>query len=318
MTSVAIRLLCVIMIGLPTCQSLRKHRTNVSSTPGGMSGVIAGIITVGAPAGSAPAMPYLASDSGCFPGLRIVSARELAFGFQSVDIVPPLTRPLGYSHPMMRSAKIFIGSEKVEFAECGEEFSSAREVPSGTLHNEESVYFPETPKYDLGALANLAARVALPYSTSSNPQEVADALRGQGWHLVQSSDDGNSMTHLIQNPENQECFLTFRGSKSFTDWVGNLAIRKVDFCGLPEKVHNGFRNNLRLVVSSDEFQQKIRSHLPKCSKVYGVGHSLGGITAQLFAACAAQSLAEGDAGFEDHSLIGWTTETPGVLNYPWG
>jgi len=330
MLRITIRGLFIFSLNLSSCVGVRVvqqhmgNRTRTTSNSGavrmpGSRGEVDGLVTVGAPAGSDPGMPYPRTSDGCFPGLRIVAARELIWGQQQVDIVPPLTTPLGFAHPHMRAAKIFIGSDRIDFASCGEEFDSpAIEIPSGQLHNEEEVYFPETPKYDLGSLANLAAKVSLPQSTSSNPEEVNQAIRPYGWHLVASAFDGNSMSHLMQNPSSLECFLTFRGSKSFQDWTGNLQIRKVDFCGLPQKVHNGFRNNLKGIVASADWQQKIRPALPACSKVYAVGHSLGGITAQFLAACAAQAPVSGQKGYEDYALIGWTRGVARVLTYPWG
>lgn len=318
--------LLVLSLGASPCLGLRKRREreNRSSKAAavhapGSRGEVDGLVTVGAPAGSDTAMPYPRTANGCFPGLRIQSARQLPFGQQQVDIVPPLTRPFGFAHPNMWAAKIFIGSERIDLAPCGEEFESPDvEIPSAVLHEESWNYFPETPKYNLGRLANLAAKVALPQSTSSNPEEVQEAINPFGWHLVASAFDGNSMAHLMQEPDSRECFVTFRGSKTFQDWVGNFQLYKVDFCGLPQKVHQGFRDNLRGMVASDDWQRKLRPALPSCSKVYAVGHSLGGVTAQLFAACAAQAPEEGAEGYEDYALIGWTRGESKVLTYPWG
>lgn len=319
--------LLVLSLGASSCLSLRQGRQQENRSSKafafhapGSRGEVDGLVTVGAPAGSEGVMPYPRTTNGCFPGLRIQSARQLWFGQQQVDIVPPLTRPFGFSHPNMWAAKIFVGSKRMDIAGCGEEFERdpSVEVPSGILHDESMTYFPETPKFNLGRLANLAARVPLPQSTSSNPEEVTEAILPFGWHLVASAFDGNSMSHLMQEPETLECFVTFRGSKTFQDWVGNVQLSKVDFCGLPQKVHNGFRDNLRGIIASEDWQQKLRPLLPSCSKVYAVGHSLGGVTAQLFAACAAQAPEEGQEGYEDYALLGWTRGVPAVLNYPWG
>jgi len=337
-----------------------RHRRSSSSPSGqtfsgkprqaiGANGQVSALYTFGAPAATSPALGNPGSSSGCFPGLRVVSAYNEGWFSQQIDPVPPVTRPFGYEHTKMKQAKIFVDHPETEndganwsdikYAECGEEWPDAKEeIFNPLLHFRGITYVNKGGRFDLGNVAHTSVAVALNVTANSNQQEVANSVREFGWTLVDSAVVDNNVTivhdaisHLIQEPVTKSCFLTFRGSKSIQDWVHNVMIAKVPFCGLTEEgetcddlrnpcqtsgsfAHKGFRDHLRHVIRSSQFQTKIRPHLGACSEVIAVGHSLGGAAASLFAACAAKAPKKDEFGFlEDFEHIGWTVEEPRTL-----
>merc|ERR1740139_1627327 len=91
------------------------------------------------------------------------------------------------------------------------------------------------------------------------------------------------------------------------DWALNAAVNPTTFCGFVEEdeecgklgfstcktrnprgafVHWGFREHLRKIVRSEQWQTDIRPNLGKCSAVYVGGSSLGAAAANLFTAPA--------------------------------
>jgi len=349
-------LLCVLLSGV-VVDGIRVIRSpsvptgqTFSGSPRqaiGSNGQASALYTFGAPGATAPALTNPGSSSGCFKGLRVVSAwNEFSFVRQQMDPVPPLTRPFGYEHAKMPQAKIFVdkpesddpdpdsdgGNEtktEIEYAECGEKLPDAKkEIYNPLLHLMGVTYVNQGGRFDLGNVANTAIAVALNVTTKTDQQRVADSVRNFGWNLIDSAAVENSavilhdsISHLIQEPMTKACFLTFRGSRSIQDWVHNVMIVKVPFCGLSEEgtesgtfAHKGFRDHLRHMVRSSEWQTRIRPHLGACSEVILVGHSLGGAAAGLFAACAAKAPKKGEFGFvDDFEHIGWTVEEPRTL-----
>lgn len=310
----------LLAVAVGGVSSLRRGLTKANQTvqrAAGDVGEVAGLFTFGAPAGSDPGMTYPKGD-GCFPGLRMVAARTGWLGAKMIDFVPPLTRPLGFKQPLMRAAKLYFEGERdqVEFAECGDGFNDRSEVLDFKLHGtypwEAQRFYPR-----LGSLAHTASTIALMNEGNTNPQQVADGIRPWGFSLAASVYDGVRNSHLIQERSTKNCFLTFQGTKSNEDWLGNVQVHKVNFCGLPERVHKGFRDNLLAAAAGDEWQRNIRGNLPSCSNVYLAGWSLGGITSQFMAACVAKAPKEGELGYEDYRLLGWTTGDAKSLAYPW-
>lgn len=265
---------------------------------------------------------------------------------QQIDPVPLITDPFGFEHTWMKQAKLYVDGAashenmtNIKWAECGETWPEPKkQLVNALLHMRGITYVNKAAKFVLGYVGKATIQIALNVTSNSNQQQVADSVRHFGWMLVDSAVVQNDVTfvhdsisHLLQDPVTKSCMLTFRGSKSAQDWVHNVQIKKVPFCGLTEEgeecegspcqtrgrgsfAHKGFRDHLRHVVRSSDWQTKIRPRLSGCAEVIGVGHSLGGAAAALFAACAAKAPKKGEFGFvDDYEHIGWTVGQPRML-----
>lgn len=313
----------------------------------GAEGRVSSIYTFGSPAMSIPSLTYPASSTGCFPGVRVVAARSNWLMPQNIDMVAKITTPFGYEHPQMEQAKIFVqdGDKRdVKWAGCGEEWPDAQnELVDPTLHLRPSIYVNWGVEFSLGDITKVANQVALNISANKDRADVAASVGYFGWSLIGTalvndpiSFISDTVSHLIQEPETQSCMLTFRGSRSTQDWINNVQLSRAHFCGLVDEdeecslfdnscttrkpdgafVHKGFRDHFRSIISSDEWKANIMPHLPGCSEVFVVGHSLGGVAGSYFARCLAQNLQPGDYGYEDYEQIRWTVGQPRNLP-PW-
>lgn len=132
------------------------------------------------------------------------------------------------------------------------------------------------------------------------------AAYGQGWQLLggvavpENFGLYDDVSNLIMNQNTGICILSFEGSDSPNDWAHNFNKNKTEFCGLQQKVHEGFSKELMQVVGNRRWQTIIRPKLKECGEVQVVGHSLGGSMASLFAACANNP----NSG-SDYGEIGW-------------
>merc|ERR1719215_227221 len=128
------------------------------------------------------------------------------------------------------------------------------------------------------------------------------------------SEGGDQVSYLVQDPETLDCMHTFQSTKSAEDWVADGQTQPSPFCGLPSAVHMGFRDHLRLMFRSDEYQFGIRERLPLCRNVYVIGHSLGGAMAELFSACV-NNAPPADLDVEgDYSMLRWFSNFTTDLN----
>lgn len=130
---------------------------------------------------------------------------------------------------------------------------------------------------------------------------------------------------LLQDTNSLACSLTFTGSDSDGDWLQNFRFFPSAFCGFLDEgdekhlqdghvfAHRGFRDQVRRLVQSSEYQTYIRPRLSSCTAVMPVGHSLGGAMAELFAACANRAPQRGQAGYTDYAYIGWKHVQPQLL-----
>lgn len=333
----------------------RHHRANSLTTFSGRPaqatgdvGQIAAFYTFGGPAVASPGLQYPMGSSPCFPGLRVVAARKAnSVLYQQVDPIPLLAGVFGYEHTAIQAAKIFINdnASDIKWANCGESWPEPQtQIIDPLLHIRSLVYVNEALKFpNLGDVVLGVIRIALNIANMKDQQEAADTIRPHGWNLVDTAsvDDpiwllSDSISHLMQEPVTKSCMLTFRGSRSVEDWYYNVQIPKTHFCGFVDVdeecqdnatcatrrtrgsfVHKGFRDHLRQLVASEDWQTKIRPHLSGCSEVIAVGHSLGGAAAMLFGACAAMDLKSGEYGYEDYEQIGWTVGEPRLLP-AWG
>jgi len=248
-----------------------------------------------------PSNPMLTTKSGgCFNGYRVSAFRDDWF-VNNEDIVPTLLVASKYDHPDIKTLNVQnAGNGIFSSWSCGV--------------NKFRINTPDVGLHDLGGYMEMVARldssywrlqeastVGLANSYQSNIGAVKSSAAAQGWNLVGTSTSGEDVSHLFQDPSSLRCIVTFEGSDSFGDFVADAEIVRVKWCNLPQWVHTGFRKELMRMVEASSWQSNIRSKLGKCSSVDAVGHSLGGATAHLFAACISYQ-----NGSDDYNKMSWT------------
>jgi len=260
------------------------------------------MFTFGAPH---PSNPKLTTKSGgCFNGYRVIAWRDDPL-VDNEDVVPTLLVASSYNHPNVRTlAVVNEGNGVFTTWSCGKNPFRITN-PRASLHDKggymrnmdllESSYWR----------AKEASAVGLLNSYEGNLATVRSNVGAEGWNLVGTSTSGEDVSHLIQDPGSLRCILTFEGSDSWGDWATDAKAIRVSFCGLPMSVHRGFKSELLTMVESSSWQSNVRSKLGKCSSVDVVGHSLGGATATLFAACV-----DFQNGSDEYKKMSWSVESP--------
>jgi len=314
--------LAFFLVLAAVCKAVRFQRKaaiaqefNASDVPYGwrMWTMVDGLFTFGAPMSTGEAMPNPIARDGCFHGWR--SVREGKHnGKNSVDLVSTLLTYNGFRHPKMPTM-IVNQARPAQYFPCGWEYNGDTRSPTAALHSR-SVYSSLT-MHQVGAVA----KVALVNSYDFDVKRVAERARAAGWGLAGTAFargkwlwwTEDEVSHLFQHPKTLNCMLTFEGTTSVSNWADNINFIKWWFCGLPGRVHRGFRDAMRLMTRSDSFKQNIKRHLPKCNKLDVVGHSLGGAISTLYSACGNNAyFAESD---EDNRDIRWIKGKPAKLTY---
>merc|ERR1719343_179337 len=290
---------------------------------GGEGTGVGALWTFGCPHVSAPALLNPQRADGCFDGYRVVNIDYEPIS-DDMDAVTMLLNPTNYRHVKQGTVKLIaeewfgLGEYPPLVYQCGweEDGSFAPSVQehfqNGYLQRASIV--PDSQVPNLARVANLS----LMNSYNNNVGEVANNVRSQGWGLVDSAVistgflifGGTEPSHLMQDPASLRCLLTFEGSDDAKDFIDDARVIRVPFCGLQQTVHSGFKAVVLEMVGSSEFQTKIRPQLQFCNKVDVMGHSLGGATAALFAACASNPLQPGDEGYDEYQLFSWAPATP--------
>lgn len=233
-----------------------------------------------------------------------------------MDLIVRLPRfPGDLRHPMIELMEIDFGhnSPNVTRHQCSLETTALPSfLPEIGLHG----LYPFTPAYDnedptgfLKTMMTFGTVLAFHHIQFFAKRTATD----RGWNLIHTArheggeDGGPQVQHLVQNPQTLECLLTFQATRSLKDWKANFDFIQVkDFCGLSNMVHRGFRNHLRSIIYSDDWQSNIRPKLPSCAKVYAAGASLGGATAELFTACVQHAPKPENDPEGDYAKFGWT------------
>jgi len=280
------------------------------------------LFTWGSPGSGKPGIKNRQRSDGCFPGIRFWNTERDAslLGFDEVDMIPALPNVVGYRHPYMDGVELEIGEGKNYEYPCSQNNTKGpRGRPKSSLHARVK-YIEVSSKID--QLIFNVSKIGLEVSYEQDEQKVARHVSSFGWGLVHTAFHpgsiigGPQVSHLIQDPDSLVCMVTFQGTDGFQDLMQDLNAFSVDFCGLEGQVHKGFRNQLRRIVQSEVFQDRIRPYLSSCSKVISVGHSLGGSMAELFAACAASAPAWGTPGwYSDYQHFTWKQGTASRLPY---
>lgn len=278
--------------------ALRQREGSVGRAEAQKSnGQVGYLFTYGCPKTSAPAMTNPARGDGCFPGYRNVNIKK-ELVTDDVDIVPSLLMATAYVH-YTGAANYLDQKGGFNPLGCGTSAGIRVQIPDASLH-EGKVYIERASKSNDQRLV-AATVVGMKTSYKSDKDYLRDTAQAAGWRLVGTSREGEDVSHLFQNPSTLECQLTFEGSDSFSDWSTDAAVIRVSYCGLSQGIHTGFRNEVRRMTGSSEWQDNIRPILPSCASVWTVGHSLGGAQATLFAAC----INSGNSGDNDYDKISW-------------
>jgi hypothetical protein len=262
----------------------RHRRAAATSSDESARGVkkVDKLYTYGAPCVSPTELRNPASSDGCFPGIRFINQQPFL-----TDSVPSLLT-FGWDHPFM--TKVRLDDKNVaRSTPCGEYGLVQTRAPSVSLHAADVYKDRSVP---MGGEVKDVAMVGLMNSYEEASSTVDSNLRsyGGGWSRAGTAKNGlGDVSHLMKKRDGT-CILTFEGSENplqdWEDWAHNLQAVPVSYCGLGQSVHKGFRDELRKVVNSTQWQSNIRSKLSSCSKVIVTGHSLGGAVASLFTACA--------------------------------
>lgn len=306
-------------------------------SPAPIMGLVDELFAFAPPSSASPALRNPLNASGCWPGIRIYNTQKEWLIGTKVDMVAFIAQAFWYYHPYMDLLTIDVKTHKVKRRPCGEATTKGpMGRPSFIIHLP-YVYKHWSGPFLPGRLAEIS-NVGVIASYELVTKNARDHARKYGWRLLATSHDaggwadgGSQVQHLIQHPKSLECILTFKGSIGVRDWVSNVQLRAKHFCGLVDKdetcgrfgkcktrggsfVHGGFRDHMRRMTRTVNFQRDIRLKLGFCSKLNVVGHSLGAATAELFTACLAHAPKPGEYGFEeDYKYLSYVKQSPKLM-----
>jgi len=312
-------------------------------------GLVLGLYTYGAPAGTIPALKNPRTMSGCFPGTRMLtsSIAPVSFSINEARKYDPITfagHMLDFEHVWQDTLDVQIDQLGIQFLrKC-----SLEEVHRPAKSSDISPVLHKTSTYEVG-LDQLAD--ALPMerlfshlvhmTNNGDPAGVSVAAQSLGWNTVGIAESDaqehdaaswvSDVVYLFQNPDDLTCALVFRGTDDVSDFLSDVECNRVDFCGFADPndlnprgeyeprdghvlVHRGFRDKLLRMVKSENYTAYVYPKLSSCEGVYLVGHSLGAAEASYFAACASRHLEEGDYGYNDYKSIAWQAGTAEKLD----
>jgi len=249
----------------------------------------------------------------------------LALPTQMDLIVKISTMPRILRNPMMKMMEIdfgYVDTWNVTRHNCSVETTSLPNyIPEPVLH----LMYPATTAYgneDPTGLFTTSMIFGCLMSFLHFKVTVKAMAWSRGWNLVYTAyhsgfgniQGGSQVSHLVQHPETLECFITFQATRSLKDWIANIDFWPVrNFCGLPGIFHRGFRNHLRNMIYSDDWQSNIKTKLPSCAKVYVAGASLGAATSDLFTACVNHAPTPENDPEGDYQYFGWQKGVPALL-----
>jgi len=314
-----------------------------TTTKSGDPGQVDFTYNFGAPGGGSPALQNQRGQDPCFPGLRVWQTEPGRWWGKWLDVVARIGNAVSYWHAWMPSMEMDTKSNNIWNFPCNLErtkkpsdaFSTSINLHDAGLYVDQLHGSLSDPWYQ--NMSVFAGRKSYWHDVQDVYREVKQfgwGLVGSGLHQGGTVYGGKQVAHLIQHPTTLECTLTFQGTTSLQGWMENFNVGAEPFCGLTYPgercgslftcstrrprgsfVHGGFKDRVMAMVKHPEFQQNILPHLPSCSRVYAVGHSLGGAVAELFAACTSNAPKEGEHGWEDYKWMAWTKAAPARLSY---
>lgn len=276
-----------------------------------------GLYTWGAPATAmAPGLKNARGRDGCFPGLRTATVQSPLL-VNYVDTIVLLARPFGFNHPRMSVAALDVRSNTSQVTECSDEaVGSPSGLPLLGMHLPSRYVFHLDNHTDNDWLYQLSFMGCYVANVKDFPivgGMVEDLVRTVGWRLAARAyapggfiQGGDQYSMLVQHPQTLDCFMTFQATLSVGDVWTDVDIRRTEWCGLPVRVHRGFRDHLMRMIEGAEWQRHIRPKLPFCNKVYVGGHSLGGANSELFTSCVQNA----PANNEDYQALRWVKGQP--------
>lgn len=260
------------------------------------------LVTYGAPKVSTDRLKNYSSreEKQCINGYRVVMQGEKKWWRPRLGDPVPELPPAPYKHAAIKLMTLRHNSS-TEKKWCG--FTNGFRFPDGDLHKWTDYYSRTKNEPEIRD----ATRNGLRISFSKSEEYIAGKLE-PGWKLIGHSHSGD-VVNLVQN-QKMECIITFQGTDGKDDWFANLKVATTSFCGIPNKkldgdmkVHRGFRSELMINLKSADYIRSVKPKLSSCSKLTVTGHSKGGATAQLFAACANNG--ERGAGNSDFETLKW-------------
>jgi len=309
----------------------------------GEPGQVDFVFNFGAPGSASPGLQNQRGSDPCFPGLRVYQSEPGSLWGKWLDVVTAVANAASFWHPWVPSLEMDVTSETRawDFGCNLERTFQPDSISSGSsaLHSAE-LYIEQLTATKRDPWYTNMTIFSARKSYMEDPAEVAEHIKAFGWGLVGSASDaggsvygGAQITHLVQQPDTLECTITFQGTTYIQDWLTNFGISAESFCGLTYEdeycgsgpgtcttrrprgsfVHSGFKERLMTIVKTPDFQNNIRPKLSSCSRVYAVGHSLGGAMAELFTACNSRAPKPDEFGYEDYQWMAWTKGSPAHL-----
>ena len=282
--------------------------------PGGSSlGRVDSLYTYGSPAVADPPLQDSKSTDGCFKGLRAYCENDLSGGGKQAD-----ARVLNqnyFPHPKMNTLSLQ-WNKASHLATCKDEDShwwphhNLMVYEDWYLHTVDNyadrleVLNKENPKSEIYEEASLFVNLA--FSAEKSQKEVQKIMRAKmdGWQLVgreACADEGEPVL-LAQDQVSFDCLLVLPGNKAQRNQHYGTG-----YCGL-QNVHSGYRDYLVRTVQSKNWPQ-IAQKLPSCRRVMCAGHSRGGSSCELFAAC----VNNGSPADQDYRRLIWAQGEPSAL-----
>lgn len=231
-------------------------------------------------------------DGSCIPGKRVFSSYKTLWGtLRMLDYPEVAGSLLGFAHNKMDSIMFDTSDSQVKTGTCPDSVYQDKHTMLALSIHHKDTYIGNAHKVTAHGVPPEVIDVALWNSYERDLAVARRHVEAAGWNMLGSAFHsgswvgGDQVAHLMQNRSSGQCMLTFQGSDSLPDVWSTLDASKVSFCGLPGRVHKGFRDNMMSMTTSSDWQAAIRTRLPSCSEVWAVGHSMGGGMASLFTAC---------------------------------
>merc|ERR1719468_648168 len=243
---------------------------------------------------------------GCFQGLRAETEDYQANKDNAKDVVTWLLST--YRHSEMKTVRLFGDPSRSEEKPCHwnrAKDNEAKQVDPNVALHDLDIYINRSMAW--GGQLGVVADVGLRYSYEIDPP--LNEIRQKGWGVVGKAVVGNEeVSHLLQNPDNLECILTFEGTDRTSEWFNNIDLGWKTFCG-NGFLHGGFIDVLLNMCTSNAWQSNIRPKLGFCSKLSVTGHSLGGAMAGLYVGCVVSK----KDGRKDYENLKFDWKTPKKL-----